>query len=121
MDFFGFFRAPTQTLQGTRPSFSIFGMGFRREFKNASLGIRIFEPFSEDKEFNSETTGSNFYQETKFSIPFRSFGINFRYKFGKVDFKERQSKIKNTDLKQGEEGGGQQQGGGQQGGQQGNS
>ncbi|NNK89417.1 MAG: hypothetical protein HKO89_02305, partial [Saprospiraceae bacterium] len=39
---------------------------------------------------------------------------NFRYKFGKVDFKERKSKIRNSDLKQGEGGGGNQ--GGQQGG-----
>jgi hypothetical protein len=37
--------------------------------------------------------------------------INFRYKFGKVDFKERQAKIKNSDLKTGDGGAGQQGGG----------
>lgn len=115
-DFFGFFQAPSFTLQGENPSFSIFGIGFRKDFKNASLGIRIIEPFAEFKSFDSDITGNDFRQTSSFQIPFRSFGINFRYKFGKVDFKERRSKIKNSDQKQGDQGGGQQGGGGQGGG-----
>ena len=113
-DFFGFFQAPRFTLQGENASFSIFGIGFRKEFKNSSLGIRIIEPFVENKNFDSDITGTDFRQITTFSLPFRSIGINYRYKFGKVDFKKRQSKIKNTDQKTGD--GGQGQGGGQQGG-----
>ena len=112
-DFFGFFQAPSFTLQGENPSFSIFGIGIRKDFKNASLGIRIIEPFAEFKNFDSDITGNDFRQTSSFQIPFRSFGINFRYKFGKVDFKERKSKIKNSDQKQGEQGGAQ--GGGGQG------
>ncbi len=114
-DFFGFFQAPRFTLQGENASFSIFGMGFRKDFKNASLGIRITEPFFEYKNFDSDITGNEFRQVTRFQIPFRSIGINFRYKFGKVDFKERKSKIKNADQKGGDgsQGGGQgQQSGG---------
>jgi outer membrane receptor protein involved in Fe transport len=106
-DFFGFFRSPRTTLQGTTPSFSIFGVGFRREWGNISLGIRIIEPFSENKSFDSDQTGINFTQVTSTSIPFRSFQANVRYKFGKVDFRERRSKIRNDDQK----GGGDQQGG----------
>lgn len=113
-DFFGFFQAPRFTLQGQNPSFSIFGVGFRKDFKNASLGIRIIEPFSENKSFDSDITGDGFRQVSRFAIPFRSFGLNFRYKFGKVDFKERKSKIKNTDQKQGENGNGGGGGGGMQ-------
>ncbi|MBT8189575.1 MAG: TonB-dependent receptor [Bacteroidia bacterium] len=113
-DFFGFFQAPRFTLQGENASFSIYGIGFRKDFKNSSLGIRIIEPFVNNKNFDSDITGTDFRQVSRFSIPFRSFGINFRYKFGKVDFKERKSKIRNSDLKQGEGGGGNQ--GGQQGG-----
>ena len=112
-DFFGFFQAPRFTLQGENASFSIFGIGFRKDFKKSSIGIRIIEPFSNNKSFDSDISGSDFRQVSSFSVPFRSFGINFRYKFGKVDFKERKSKIKNSDLKQGEGGGG----GGNQGGQ----
>ncbi|MBT8234477.1 MAG: TonB-dependent receptor [Saprospiraceae bacterium] len=111
-DFFGFFQAPSFTLQGENPSFSIFGVGFRKDFKNSSLGIRIIEPFAEFKNFDSDIQGNEFNQTSSFQIPFRSFGINFRYKFGKVDFKERKSKIKNSDQKQG-----QDQSGGQGGGQ----
>ncbi len=106
-DFFGFFKSPNATLQGETPSFWIYGAGFRYDFKNSSLGIRVIDPFNANKSFNSEQSSANFYQKNDFSIPFRSIGVNFRYKFGKVDFKKRNSKIKNTDLKQGEEGGGQ--------------
>ena len=112
-DFFGFFQAPRFTLQGQNPSFSIFGIGFRKEFKDWSLGIRIIEPFFENKSFDSDIAGDGFRQVSSFTIPFRSFGLNLRYKFGKVDFKERRSKVRNTDAKGGgdAQGGGQQQGG----------
>ena len=108
-DFFGFFQAPRFTLQGENASFSIMGVGLKKEFKNSSVGIRIIEPFARNKSFDSDITGDGFRQVTQFSIPFRSFGVNFSYKFGKVDFKARKSKIKNTDQKAGE---GDSQGGG---------
>ncbi|NNF35333.1 MAG: TonB-dependent receptor [Saprospiraceae bacterium] len=119
-DFFGFFQAPRFTLQGENASFSIFGMGIRKDFKNSSIGLRIIEPFAANKFFDSDITNeaAGFKQVSSFGLPFRSIGINFRYKFGKVDFRERQSKIKNTDLKAGESGQGQQgqqQGGGARG------
>jgi len=113
-DFFGFFQAPRFTLQGQNPSFSIFGFGLRKEFGKASLGIRIIEPFSANKSFNSDIQGNGFRSVSTFVLPFRSFGINFSYKFGKVDFKARKSKIKNTDQKGGDGGQGGQ--GGQGGG-----
>lgn len=111
-DFFGFFQAPRFTLQGEQASFSIFGLGFRKDFKNSSLGIRIIEPFFKYKNFDSDVTGNEFRQVTTFQIPFQSFGINYRYKFGKVDFRERKSKIRNSDQKGGDgQQGGQGQGG----------
>ncbi|MBK8700908.1 MAG: TonB-dependent receptor [Saprospiraceae bacterium] len=109
-DFFGFFRSPRRTLQGDNPAFSIYGMGIRKEFKNSSLGLTLIEPHTPDKIFESNITGADFTQSSKFTLPFRSIGINFRYKFGNVDFKERKTKIKNNDLKSGE-GDGQQGGG----------
>ena len=103
-DFFGFFQAPRFTLQGENPSFSIFGIGFRKDLKDWSIGIRIIEPFAADKAFNSDIQGDGFRQVSSFTLPFRSFGLNVRYKFGKVDFKERKSKVRNTDLKDGGDG-----------------
>lgn len=111
-DFFGFFMSPRVTLQGENPSFSIMGVGLRKDFKAWSLGVRIIEPFRANKSFNSNLEGEDFVQSNNFSIPFRSIGINVRYKFGKVDFKERKSKIKNNDLKQGDGGNGSGGGGG---------
>lgn len=115
-DFFGFFRSPQATLQGENPSFSIFGFGIRKDIGKLSLGIRVIEPFNDLKYFNSKLDGPDFVQEYSYGVPFRSIGVNVRYKFGKVDFKERKSKIKNTDQKQGEGQGGGQSGGGQLGG-----
>ncbi|MBK8670926.1 MAG: TonB-dependent receptor [Saprospiraceae bacterium] len=110
-DFFGFFRSPVRTIQGDNPAFTIYGMGVRKEFKNSSIGLTLIEPFNADKFFNSNIKTDAFEQRTSFSIPFRSVGLNFRYKFGNVDFKERKSKVKNTDLKQGQD----NQGGGNTG------
>lgn len=61
----------------------------------------MIEPFNEDKFFRSNISNDQFTQKSSFSIPFRSIGINYRLKFGNVDFKERKSKVKNTDIKQG--------------------
>lgn len=99
-DFFGFFRSPVRTIQGDNPAFSIYGMGIRKEFKNSSLGLTLIEPFNESKFFRSNVSNDQFTQTSAFSIPFRSIGINYRVKFGKVDFKERKSKVKNSDVKQ---------------------
>jgi len=114
---FGFYRAPERTLQGDKTSFWMTSVGFQKEFwnKRASLGIRIVDPFNKYKTFRTELTGADFYQKSEFKIPFRSFGLNFRYTFGKLDFKAKtsKSKIKNDDQKNG---GDNQQGGGGQGG-----
>lgn len=103
---FGFFRSPRQTLQGFNPSFSIFSIGARKEFnKRFSLGVRITQPFSDNKAFPSELRGPNFYQRSEFVIPFRSFGLTVSYNFGKLNFRQqrrRGSSIDNNDLKGGE-------------------
>ncbi len=80
-------------------------MGIQKEFsKRTKLGIQIVEPFSEYKSFASELRSDDFYQETDFSILFRSFGLSFSHSFGKLDFQQRQrrSRIGSDDLKQGE-------------------
>ncbi len=103
-EIFGFYNAPRQTLQGTTASFSLMSVGFKKEImdKKASLGLTIIDPFNENKAFPNSLKGENFVQESTFEIPFRSFGINFSYNFGKLDFKpQRRSKIKNDDLKEG--------------------
>ncbi len=111
MDFFGFVRSPQFTIQGKQPSFSIIGLGVKKEFPKikASLGIRVIEPFNDYKYFNSSQSGRGFNLESSFGIPFRSVGLSFDYRFGNLKFSERKTKIRNNDLLQG--GDGQQQGG----------
>ncbi len=98
-DFFGFFKSPKRSIQGDQPAFSIYGMGFRKDFKNSSLGLTLIQPHTNNLVFSTNIKGDNYSQVSAFSIPFRSIGINFRYKFGNVDFKERKTKIKNNDMK----------------------
>jgi outer membrane receptor protein involved in Fe transport len=107
-DIFGFLNSPTFTLQGRTPSFSMMSLGINKEIlnKRGKIGLTIIDPFNETKQFVSELEGTTFYQRTNFNLPFRSFGINFSYTFGKLDFKakQRSSKIKNSDLKSGDSG-----------------
>lgn len=104
---FGFYNSPRQTLQGTRGTFSMLSIGFQKEFsKRTSIGINAFRPFSRTLSFPNEIEGANFFQRSEREIVLRSFGINFRHRFGKLDFKQprqRRSKIRNTDLKQGQD------------------
>ncbi|MCP9236240.1 outer membrane beta-barrel family protein [Lewinella sp. JB7] len=104
-DFFVFGRGPQQTLQGSNPSFSIYGVGLNYDLsERTSLGLRVITPFSDDKVFASSLRGETFEQESSFTIPFRSFGINFSHKFGAIDFKaqNRRSRVRNDDQKEGE-------------------
>lgn len=105
-DFFAFGRNRNQTLQGSTPSFSLLGMGINYDIsERTALGIRIIEPFVANKNFGSELRSSTFEQVSDISIPFRSFGINFRHKFGQIDFRaqNRRSRVKNDDQKGGGE------------------
>lgn len=102
---FGFWNSPRYTLQGKNPSFSMINFSVNKEIlkKKGNIGIVIVEPFSEFKDFKSELSGVNFSQTSNFQLPFRSFGLNFSYRIGKLDFntQNRRSKIRSDDLKQG--------------------
>ena len=103
IDAFTFFNSPRQTAQGKNPAFSMFSIGIKKLIwkKKGSIGFNIVEPFVPIKDFESELRGPDFYQYSNFGLPFQSFGINFSYSFGKLDFSQRKSKIKNDDMKQG--------------------
>lgn len=107
------------SIQGRLPAFSMMRFGLQREVfgDRGTIGLTVIDPFNKSKTFRSELEGANFTQVTDFSIPFQSFGVSFSYRFGNLEFKQqnRQSVIKNDDLKGGD--GGSQQGGGDQGGQ----
>jgi outer membrane receptor protein involved in Fe transport len=103
---FTFGSSPRRTIQGTNPSFSIFGVGVRQQLmkKKASIGINVLQPFNKYKDFNSSLSSPGFVQNSTFQFPFRSVGINFSYSFGKTTFSSDKNKINNDDIKQGDQG-----------------
>jgi outer membrane receptor protein involved in Fe transport len=109
---FGFFRSPTYTVQGKTPNWSMLSFGIKKELfdKRLSLGINISQPFSENQEFVRELEGDDFYQYTRTLRPVRSFGISAGYRFGKLDFNDRngRKKEKDSDLKEDDQGGANQ-------------
>jgi hypothetical protein len=100
-----------RTFQGESPSFSILVLALKKQIwnKKASIGITTIDPFQETKYFNSKANNGQFVQTSSFGLPFRSFGINFSYTFGKLTFTQSKKGVNNDDLKQGDQNG---QGGG---------
>lgn len=101
--------SPRRTIQGTNPSFSLWIVGVKKEFwnKKASLGLNTFDPFTENKAFNSNIKGKYVTQFSNTEFPFRSFGISFSYNFGKIKFassqdptQQKKKGVNNDDLKQ---------------------
>ncbi|MDB5118366.1 MAG: hypothetical protein JWQ79_3858 [Mucilaginibacter sp.] len=106
---FAFGSSARRTIQGSNPSFSIFGVGVKKQFdkKKFSLGLNAIQPFSTYKTFESSLSSPGFSQTSKFQLPFRSFGLTFSYNFGKLSFSNpNQTKkgVNNDDLKQGDQG-----------------
>jgi len=99
--------SPRYTLQGSSPSFSIFGLGVRKQImkKKASIGLNTLEPFSKYKYFDSYTSSPGFTQSSHFGFPFRSVGLTFSYSFGKLKFTNPTQKKGDADEeKQGDQG-----------------
>ena len=114
METFAIINAPRRTSQGRNPAFNMWQVSFNKEIlkKKGKIGLNMVDPFNERKIFKSEFKGQNLSQSNSFAVPFRSFGVNFSYQFGKMNFNPQQGKkkrgVNNDDLKQdsGTQGGG---------------
>ena len=107
---FGFYRAPNQTLQGERASFSIWSVGAQKKLADDKwrVGVRIVEPFSREKSFPNELTGEGFVQRSEYTVLFRSFGVTANYKFGELTGSRQRARRSRIDAgDQREEGGGE--------------
>ncbi|MDB5016530.1 MAG: hypothetical protein JWQ84_1362 [Mucilaginibacter sp.] len=108
---FAFGNSPRHTIQGTTPTFSIFGVGVKKQFmqKKMSIGLNAIDPFNKYKDFDSNLKSPGFSQSSQFKLPFRSFGLTFSYSFGKLNFtnpNQQKKGVNNDDLKQGDQQGG---------------
>jgi len=99
--------SPRYTLQGSSFSFSLLGLGVRKQImkKKASIGLNTLEPFNKYKYFDSNFSSPGFTQSSRFGFPFRSVGITFSYSFGKLKFTNPTQKKGDVDEeKQGDQG-----------------
>ncbi len=97
-EFFGNFSSARHEAQGRYPSFTTYSIALRRQFwnKKGSLALTASNPFSKNVDQRTEVFGPNFTIHGMRSIPFRSIGINFTWKFGKLEFKKDREKVNDS-------------------------
>jgi hypothetical protein len=89
-EFFASFSSPRNEAQGKYPSFTSYSFAMRKQFwnKKGSLALTATNPFSEYVNQRTILSGKNFNVNTLRRVPTRSIGINFTWKFGKLEFKK---------------------------------
>lgn len=100
-ELFGNFNSPRNELQGKYPSFTTYTIAARKQFlhKKASIALTATNLFNNYVKQETELFGTDFTTNSVRKIPFRSIGINFTYKFGKLEFK-REKEEKENDVPQ---------------------
>lgn len=90
MEAFGNYNSAINTIQGKRPQSLTYTLALRKQFwnKNASIGITATNPFSKYVSQVTTIKSLNYLAYNTTWIPYRSFGISFLYKFGKLEFKK---------------------------------
>lgn len=99
VEVFGNFNSPRINVQGIMPSFTTYNFALRKQFyhKKMSIAFTATNPFNKYVNQKTETTGVNFTSYSLKQLPYRSFGINFTWKFGKLEFK-RQKEAEDVNL-----------------------
>ncbi len=90
MEGFVNFNSPRINAQGTYPSFTTYSLAIRKQLfhKNGSIALTAMNAFSKYVNQTTNLTGSNFTLVSTREVPYQSFGFNFTYKFGKLEFKQ---------------------------------
>ena len=89
-EFFGSFNSPRNEVQGKYPSFTTYNFAFRKLIwnKKGSIGFTTTNPLNKYVKQETEVMGQQFVLNSLRQMPFRSFGISFSWKFGKLEFKK---------------------------------
>lgn len=116
-ELWGVLNAPKRTFQGKTDMMYFYGGAVKKEIlkKKATIGLNVLNPINRDLNIKTTNTTANSIQRTDIHYPLRSFGLNFSYNFGKMNYNAQSKKkkgINNDDLKKDEQQGGGQMGGG---------
>ena len=87
---FGNYNSASNNIQGKSPQSLTYTFAFRKQFwnKNASFGLTATNIFNEyTRQLTTVQTG-NYTSYNVRMLPYRSVGISFMYKFGKLEFKK---------------------------------
>jgi ferric enterobactin receptor len=95
-EFFGNFNSARNEIQGRYPSFTSYNFAARKQFwnKKASIAFTTTNPFNLYVNQATKLSGTNFTLDALRRLPYRSFGLNFTYKFGKLEFKKEKEEPK---------------------------
>ncbi len=87
---FGNYNSATNNIQGRSPQNISYTMAFRKQFwdKKASIGVTATNLFNEYTRQVTTINTSSYTSYSVRSVPYRSVGISFTYKFGKLEFKK---------------------------------
>jgi outer membrane receptor protein involved in Fe transport len=107
-EIFGVYNGPKRTFQGTSGAMAFYGGAVKKEIlkKKGTVGLNVFNVFARDLHIETKNQTAAFLQSTNIYYPIRSFGVNFSYNFGKINYNAQPKKkksINNDDLKQGEQ------------------
>ncbi|MEP6645547.1 MAG: outer membrane beta-barrel protein [Saprospiraceae bacterium] len=88
IELFGNFNSPRVNAQGTMPAFITYNFALRKQFfnKKASIAVTATNPFNKYVNQVTRLNGENFSLTNNRRLPYRSFGINVMFKFGKIEF-----------------------------------
>ena len=97
-EFFGNFNSARNEAQGKYPSFTTYSFAIRKQFwnKKGSIALTANNFFSKYVHQKTVLTGPGFSVNGERQIPFRSVGINFAWKFGKLEFKKQKPEADNN-------------------------
>ncbi len=87
---FGNYNSAAKNVQGRNPQSFNYTIAFSKQFwnKKASFGFTATNPFNQYISQKTTIATDNYSSYNIRKVPYRSFGINFSYKFGKLEFKK---------------------------------
>jgi ferric enterobactin receptor len=98
LEIFGNFNSPRTSAQGKMPSWTTYNLAIRKKIfhEKGSIAFTTSNPFNEYVNQETNLAGENFVFNSTRKIAFRSFGINFTYKFGGMKFRNEREEENNN-------------------------